>query len=504
MGTCLFAADAVGVGGDSGGRSKPVAAASRAASRAGGRGAGGASFSSGNVDNDEEEEGGNGGPESRAARSVLLSGVQRWCLDVSEWGLSADQWDGLLGLLPNAESARVRAFLRENDRKLALGSRLLQRALVSKVFGLEFDEIDIRRTAESKPFFAGVVKAIDDGSVSPLLKNWNFNVSHHGKYVAVASEPACLCGVDVVDTNRRANEQGPAEDYLQYFTGHFTDDEWTTIKSPADDVEKLRRFYIHWGLKEAYVKAIGQGLGYDLRRVSFLPGDWVDCWFCLQEKQRWPRRCPCPRSLAALDPATPGGQQVGGCGTVDGTDNGTDADSGSDCGRGGGRGGESGGVGGVDRSCGGDSKVNNAEGKGIEAEKVRANRRNNGDVVASEGRASTGADAGAAEGRRGGFWGQEDRLGCACGMGAVTVKVDNVLRPDWSFKVFSLPDGYAACVARGPPSACSPSGQEAGVISDAHASERGQSLPQLRFRKVGLEEIVPPEAAARLFGEGRS
>lgn len=81
-------------------------------------------------------------------------------------------------------------------------------------------------------------------------------------------------------------------------------------------------------------------------------------------------------------------------------------------------------------------------------------------------------------------------------------KVDDVPRPDWSFKVFPFPDGYAACVARGPPSACSPSGKEAGVISDPDAPERGQSLPQLRFRKVGFEELVPRDAAARLFGRG--
>ena len=82
-------------------------------------------------------------------------------------------------------------------------------------------------------------------------------------------------------------------------------------------------------------------------------------------------------------------------------------------------------------------------------------------------------------------------------------QVDRVLRPDWSFKIFSFPDGYAACVARGPPSACSKSGQEAGVIADPDdASERGQSLPQLRFRRIGLQEVVPEDVAARLFGGG--
>lgn len=33
-----------------------------------------------------------------------------------------------------------------------------------------------------------------------------------------------------MDTNGRAEDKGPAEDYLRYFTDHFTDDEWETIK----------------------------------------------------------------------------------------------------------------------------------------------------------------------------------------------------------------------------------------------------------------------------------
>lgn len=42
--------------------------------------------------------------------------------------------------------------------------------------------------------------------------------------------PCVQCGLDVVDTSRRANEPGPAEDYFRYFTEHFTDTEWETIK----------------------------------------------------------------------------------------------------------------------------------------------------------------------------------------------------------------------------------------------------------------------------------
>lgn len=49
---------------------------------------------------------------------------------------SFQQWGVLLELLPEDERSRVNKFMRENDRRLALGSRLLQRAVVSKVSSL--------------------------------------------------------------------------------------------------------------------------------------------------------------------------------------------------------------------------------------------------------------------------------------------------------------------------------------------------------------------------------
>lgn len=45
----------------------------------------------------------------------------------------------------------------------------------------------------------------------------------------------------------------------------------------SNDDERLRRFFLNWGLKESFVKAVGQGLGFNLRRISFIRGDWLDC-----------------------------------------------------------------------------------------------------------------------------------------------------------------------------------------------------------------------------------
>ncbi|CAM9579998.1 unnamed protein product [Ascophyllum nodosum] len=379
--------------------------------------------------------------ENRAIRRVLLAGLQRWCLDVSAWGdLSSHQWDVLLELLPEDERSRVKNFRRENDQRLALGSRLLQRAVVSKVFGLKSSDVTIRRTSERKPYFVGVAEAIRRGTVSPLLKNWNFNVSHHGKFVAIASEPVCLCGVDIVDTERRSNERGPADDYFRYFTQHFTDSEWGAIKRGVNDESKLRRFYLNWGLKEAYVKAVGQGLGYDLRRVSFVEGDWLDCSSSVKDfaDASGRRTCRCPRkALKSFDMASN-----------------RELRHGVPC----------------------DFKS--------ESEEYRAESGDHEEVLEAL------------------LWKQEDVVGCTCGLGTAAVKVDGIPRPDWSFQVFTLPDRYAACVARGPPSECSSVGQAAGVISDPNVGgdtyRQGQTLPQLRFREVKLADIIPPEAAQKM------
>lgn len=73
------------------------------------------------------------------------------------------------------------------NRDLEIRTRklfIMARTLFSLACLLRFDQ--------NKPYFAGMGRALLDGTASHQLRNWNFNVSHHGKYVAIASEPVCL------------------------------------------------------------------------------------------------------------------------------------------------------------------------------------------------------------------------------------------------------------------------------------------------------------------------
>lgn len=157
-------------------------------------------------------------------------------------------------------------FVKLEDRKRAVVSRLLQYALVHQVLGIPFDEIIIRRTPEGKPFLV-----CDD--VKSGFPNFNFNVSHHGDYVAIASEPICLVGLDIVSYSVPVNET--ADKFIQSFSSYFSSLEWCNIFNAVHSSDgMLKVFYRYWCLKEAFVKAIGSGVGHKLDDVEFHHTSW--------------------------------------------------------------------------------------------------------------------------------------------------------------------------------------------------------------------------------------
>lgn len=71
--------------------------------------------------------------------------------------------------------------------------------------------------------------------------NFNFNVSHHGDYVAIASEPMCLVGLDIVSHFVPVNET--TDKFIQSFLSYFSDLEWRNICNAGSSNEMLRVFY---------------------------------------------------------------------------------------------------------------------------------------------------------------------------------------------------------------------------------------------------------------------
>ncbi|KAH9311021.1 hypothetical protein KI387_026056, partial [Taxus chinensis] len=152
-------------------------------------------------------------------------------------------------------------FVKLEDRKRALISRMLQYMLSHVVLGIPYDEIVIKRTEEGKPYLANKLENLD-------FPNFNFNSSHHGDFVVIASEPICLVGLDIMCHG--VCEKQPALEFVKNFSSYFTNFEWKNILSAGPlDEDILNQFYRRWCLKEAYIKAVGIGLGYKLERLEF-------------------------------------------------------------------------------------------------------------------------------------------------------------------------------------------------------------------------------------------
>ncbi|MCL7023921.1 hypothetical protein MKW94_005802 [Papaver nudicaule] len=194
-------------------------------------------------------------------------GIKRWIVNISQWNPTQDEFSFILSILPLHERDSITRFVKLEDRKRAIVSRLLQYALVHEVFEIPFDEIRIKRTVEGKPYLETDGKNME-------FPNFNFNVSHHGDYVAIASEPLYIVGLDIVSLD--SPKQETAIEFIKNFSPYLTAFEWDNIVNAGNCNEILEEFYRYWCVKEAFIKAIGDGLGYKLDRLEFHHTNWTN------------------------------------------------------------------------------------------------------------------------------------------------------------------------------------------------------------------------------------
>lgn len=189
---------------------------------------------------------------------------KRWLVDISAWQPSSEEILWIAGILPKEDASACLAYCFEDDKKRALASRLLARRCCSDCLGIPWSDVLIKRTRGRKPFCANSGAAVRERR--HLLPNFNFNISHEGDYVALASDPHCIVGVDVAAPQqiRRRGAAGPLLDSLRLLRGQLTGAEWARISGLAGDEAAMEAaFQGVWGCKEAFVKARGDGLGFD-------------------------------------------------------------------------------------------------------------------------------------------------------------------------------------------------------------------------------------------------
>ena len=205
---------------------------------------------------------------------VRIDGPELQHVEDAEASDSDEVFQFLLKLLPKDDREAVTKFVFLEDRKRTLVSRLMARRCAALVSGESFHNVKMARTKGKKPFTKSPPR------YQNKMPNFNFNISHEGNYVALASEPYAVVGIDVAAPSQfrrrgQGNQSGYGvskegiEAFFRDLKGSFGESEWNVIHSYASDEQKLAAFRRFWSCKEAFVKARGDGLGFPLERCVF-------------------------------------------------------------------------------------------------------------------------------------------------------------------------------------------------------------------------------------------
>lgn len=153
-------------------------------------------------------------------RMAPLSGFDLWYSSIVDVPCTQSaEWNIFLSFVSDEERIKIMKFRFDDDRKRALVSILLQKAFVRHRIGAANDEdgdtggFIIRRTPEGKPYASLKGRM----ATTAQLGHWNYNLSHHGQFVAIVSHPKYIIGIDLVDISTRSPSIRTARSYVEMF-----------------------------------------------------------------------------------------------------------------------------------------------------------------------------------------------------------------------------------------------------------------------------------------------
>jgi len=196
-----------------------------------------------------------------APDSVWPSPPKLLCLagdEVHVWraalDLPQDRLRELRALLSGDELNRADRLIRVQDRSAFVAGRGILRDIMGRYLRIAPEEVSFSYGKHGKP-------SLDRGEAGVL----RFNASHSSGLLLIAVTLDREIGIDV----ERVRPLGDVDAIVERF---FSEREKMEFRLVSPDV-KHEAFYACWTRKEAYLKAIGEGLGHPLRifSVSVLP-----------------------------------------------------------------------------------------------------------------------------------------------------------------------------------------------------------------------------------------
>ncbi len=158
------------------------------------------------------------------------------------------QDEHLAEVLSAEEQGRAQRFQFDQHRQRFIRTHAISRMILSKYTGIDPARLVFGAGARGKPFL------VYERSVP------YFNLSHSGDLMILGIADDLGLGVDVEIINNQL-------EWKQIAANFFDAAEMKGIASLSTQIEQLRAFYRVWTLKEAYLKARGDGLAGGLDQV---------------------------------------------------------------------------------------------------------------------------------------------------------------------------------------------------------------------------------------------
>ncbi len=180
--------------------------------------------------------------------------VHVWCISLEQ---PAPLIQRLEQLLSSDERERAARFHFERDRQRFIVGRGVLRTLLGRYLQVEPTRLKFRYGAQGKPYLA------EESKDSTLC----FNLAHSHELAVYAFTSEGEVGIDIEYIH-------PLADLDQIAARFFSKDE-STILLGLPENQRLPAFFNCWTRKEAYIKALGEGLSHPLDQfqVSLLPED---------------------------------------------------------------------------------------------------------------------------------------------------------------------------------------------------------------------------------------
>ena len=154
-----------------------------------------------------------------------------------------------LALLSEAEQKQHGRFRFDDDRHTYLVAHALVRTTLGAMLGVPPQQLELEIGEHGKP----------ELKQRAAFGDVRFNLSHTRGLVACGVTRVDDIGVDVEQIDRKLE--------IDTLAGSVLSDDERAALVPLAGSARRERFFRHWTLKEAYVKAIGRGIALPLRSL---------------------------------------------------------------------------------------------------------------------------------------------------------------------------------------------------------------------------------------------